>query len=129
MRNKWMLILVALCTLVVSGSAFAHHGAIAYDAANPVTVTGTLTEFQFVNPHVLIWIDVKDPATGKIVKWGGELTSPNHLVRAGWSKNTFKPGDQVTMTGSPSKTGAPSMAIRKIMKDGQPVSLGGDGDN
>ncbi len=91
-------------------------------------MTGTLTEYQFVNPHVLIWIDVKDPATGKIVKWGGELTSPNHLVRAGWSKNTFKPGDQITMTGSPLKTGAPSMAIRKIMKDGQEVSMN-EGDN
>jgi hypothetical protein len=129
MQKKLMLACVAIGVLfLVSGSASAHHGAAAYDASKPVSVTGTVTDFQFVNPHVLISMDVKDPATGKIEKWAGELTSPNRLARAGWTKSMFKPGDVLTMTGSPLRSGAPAMAIRKIVKDGQEVSMGG-GDN
>ncbi len=130
MRNKVTLSLIAFGILfVVSGSAFAHHGAAAYDSSKMVTVTGTVTDFQFVNPHVLIIIDAKDPSTGKIEKWEGELTSPNHLARAGWTKSTIKPGDEVTMTGSALKSGAPAMAIRKVMKDGQQIGLMGGSDN
>jgi hypothetical protein len=130
MRNKVTLSLIGFGILfVVSGSAFAHHGAAAYDSSKMVTVTGTVTDFQFVNPHVLIIIDAKDPSTGKIEKWEGELTSPNHLARAGWTKSTIKPGDEVTMTGSALKSGAPAMAIRKVMKDGQQIGLMGGSDN
>ncbi len=132
MRNRITLSLffVALGMLfVVSGSAFAHHGAAAYDSSKMVTVTGTVTDFQFVNPHVMIAIDAKDPATGKIEKWEGELTSPNHLARAGWTKSTIKVGDQVTMTGSALRSGAPAMAIRKVMRNGQEVGLMGGSDN
>jgi hypothetical protein len=117
----------AIC-LVLSGPAFAHHGAAAYEMSKTVSVTGTVTDFQFVNPHVLIAMDVKD-ASGKVEKWHGELTSPNHLSRAGWTKSTLKPGDQVTLIGGPAKSGSPTMWIRKIMKDGEEVSLGGGGDN
>ena len=130
MRNKVTLSLIAFGILfVVSGSAFAHHGAAAYDSSKMVTVTGTVTDFQFVNPHVLIIMDAKDPSTGKIEKWEGELTSPNHLARAGWTKSTIKPGDEVTITGSALKSGAPAMAIRKVMKDGQQIGLMGGSDN
>jgi hypothetical protein len=114
--------------LVLSGPAFAHHGSAAYDMSKTITVTGTITDFQFVNPHVLISMDVKD-ASGKVDKWEGELTSPNHLARAGWTKSTLKPGDQITLIGGPAKSGTPTMWIRKITKDGQEVSLGGGGDN
>lgn len=129
MRKKLIFSLMALGILfVLSGSVFAHHGSAAYDMSKSVTVTGTITDFQFVNPHVLIAIDVKDPS-GKLEKWQGELTSPNHLARAGWTKSTLKPGDQVTLIGGPAKSGSPTMWIRKITKDGQEVSLGGGGDN
>jgi hypothetical protein len=130
MRNNVRFSLVALSILfVVSGSAFAHHGAAAYDSSKMVTVTGTVADFHFVNPHVLITMDVKDPATGKIEKWEGELTSPNHLARAGWTKSTIKPGDEVTMTGSALRSGAQAMAIRKVMKNGQEIRLMGGSDN
>jgi hypothetical protein len=74
-------------------------------------------------------MDAKDPASGKIEKWEGELTSPNHLARAGWTKSTIRPGDQVTMTGSALRSGAPAMAIRKVMKNGQEIGLMGGSDN
>jgi Family of unknown function (DUF6152) len=129
MHKKFILSLFSLgICLVLSSAAFAHHGAAAYDMSKTVTVTGTVTDFQFVNPHVLIAMDVKD-ASGKVEKWQGELTSPNHLSRAGWTKSTLKPGDQVTLIGGPAKSGSPTMWIRKVMKDGEEVSLGGGGDN
>ncbi len=129
MRNKLILSLISVGALLVpSGPVLAHHGSAAYDMSRTVTVTGTVTDFQFVNPHVLISVDTKDPS-GKVEKWEGELTSPNHLARAGWTKSTLKPGDQVTLTGGPAKSGTPTMWIRKIAKDGQEVSLGGGGDN
>jgi hypothetical protein len=129
MRTKLILSLISLGVLfVLAGPAFAHHGAAAYDMSKSVTVAGTITDFQFVNPHVLIAMDVKDPS-GKVEKWQGELTSPNHLARAGWTKSTLKAGDQITLIGGPAKSGSPTMWIRKITKDGQEVSLGGGGDN
>jgi hypothetical protein len=128
-KKKMMLSLISLGFLfILSARAFAHHGAAAYDMSKSVTVAGTITDFQFVNPHVLISMDVNDPS-GKVEKWQGELTSPNHLARAGWTKSTLKPGDQVSLTGGPAKSGSPTMWIRKITKDGQEVSLGGGGDN
>jgi hypothetical protein len=130
MRNRVTLSFIAFAILfVVSGPAFAHHGAAAYDSSKMVTVTGTVTDFQFINPHVMIAMDVKDPSTGKIEKWEGELTSPNHLERAGWTKSTIKVGDEVTMTGATLKSGAPAMAIRKVMKNGQEIGLMGGSDN
>ena len=129
MRTKSIFSLISLgILLTLSGTAFAHHGSAAYDMSKTVTVTGTVKDFQFVNPHVLIAMDVKD-SSGKVEKWQGELTSPNHLARAGWTKSTLKPGDEVTLTGGPAKSGSPTMWIRKITKDGQEVSLGGGGDN
>jgi len=130
MRNRVTLSFIAFAILfVVSGPAFAHHGAAAYDSSKMVTVTGTVTDFQFINPHVMIAMDVKDPSTGKIEKWEGELTSPNHLERAGWTKSTIKVGDQVTMTGAALKSGALAMAIRKVMKNGQEIGLMAGSDN
>ena len=108
--------------LMLSGSAFAHHGAAAYDNQKVMTITGTVTGFQFVNPHVIISLDSKD-ASGKVEHWSGELTSPNHLTRYGWNKSTLKPGDQVTITGGVSKAGSPTMWINKVMKGGEPLPL------
>jgi hypothetical protein len=108
--------------LLLSGSAFAHHGAAAYDNQKPMTLTGTVTGFQFVNPHAIISLDVKD-ASGKVVNWSGELTSPNHLTRYGWNKGTLKPGDQISITGSTSKAGSPTMWINKVVKGGTALPL------
>jgi hypothetical protein len=129
MRNKLMACFKAATVFsVLSVATFAHHGGAAYDTSKMTTVKGTVTNFEFANPHVIISMDVKDPSTGKIEKWQGELTSPNHLARVGWTKSTFKPGDEVTMSGAALKDGGSAMAIRKIMKNGELVSTGG-GDN
>lgn len=109
----------------LAAPAFAHHGAGVFEPEKKVTVEGTVTDFQFVNPHVLVYITAKG-ADGKEVQWGGELTSPNRLARderaVKWHKNILKPGDHITMTGHPARNGAPAMDILKIV-DGQGTVL------
>ena len=120
---------LAIAVLAVTGTAFAHHGAAAYDMGKAVTVKGTVSDFQFINPHVLITIDVKGD-DGVVQKWQGELTSPNHLARAGWTKSTIKIGDTITLMGAGAKSGSSTIWIRKIVgSNGEEIKLGGTADN
>jgi hypothetical protein len=108
MNSKRMVsfaLLVGLMT--VESVAFAHHGTANYDTSKTVTVKGAVSDFQFINPHVIIALDGKDE-DGKLQKWQGELTSPNHLMRAGWTKSSIKLGDTITISGYPSKSGRKS---------------------
>jgi hypothetical protein len=119
-RGFALLIGVLAATQVV-----AHHGAGVFEPEKKVTVVGTVTDFQFVNPHVLVYMTVKGD-DGKDVQWGGELTSPNRLARDAravkWHKSILKPGDRITITGHPARNGAPMMDILKIV-DGQGTVL------
>ena len=125
MKNSVMLFALAASFLLAQRLVLAHHGSAGYNNKDLVTVTGTATEFQFVNPHCIISINVKD-AKGQVQKWQGELTSPNHLVRAGWTAQTFKPGEEVTLTGFRAKTGANSMWITKVvLGNGEEMKTGG----
>jgi len=93
---------------------WAHHGASEYDMTKIVTLHGTVTELQFVNPHTLLAFTVKDDS-GKVAEWQGELPSPNLLARRGWSRSTLKPGDQVTVIGAPAKNGEKGMQVKKLV--------------
>jgi Family of unknown function (DUF6152) len=116
-------LLAGLMTL--ASVAFAHHGTANYDTSKTVTVKGAVTDFQFINPHVLISMDGKDE-TGKTEKWQGELTSPNRLSRAGWTKSSVKPGDIITISGYPSKSGSPEIWIQKVtLASGEDLPTGG----
>jgi hypothetical protein len=110
--------LVLAAALLAAAPALAHHGAGVFEPEKKVTVEGTVTDFQFVNPHVLVYLTVKGD-NGKDVQWGGELTSPNRLARddraVKWSKEILKPGDRITVTGHPARNGAPMMDILKIV--------------
>jgi hypothetical protein len=115
---------LSVAVLLVTGVAFAHHGAASYDMEKKVTIKGTVTDFQFINPHVLIGVESKDPS-GAVQKWQGELTSPNRLTRAGWTKSSLKVGDQITLVGSPAKSGATNIWISKVMgPTGEEMNLG-----
>jgi hypothetical protein len=109
---------VAAILLVVAAPALAHHGQAGYAVTEPHTVKGTVADFQFVNPHCIVTVDVKDEK-GETQKWQGELTSPNHLLRAGWNAHTLKPGDQIEISGWRAKSGANSMWITKTILNGQ----------
>jgi hypothetical protein len=125
MRNRF-LGFAALCVavLAISAAVPAHHGTASYDTSKTVTVKGTVTDFQFTNPHVLLFLDAKDDK-GNVQKWQGELTSPNHLERAGWTRTSIKAGDTLTISGFAAKSGATSMWIMKVMlADGTPLNPG-----
>jgi hypothetical protein len=120
------LTIAALTVVFLTNSLplLAHHGTASYDTSKTVTVKGTVTDFQFMNPHVLLFLDGKDD-NGNVQKWQGELTSPNHLERAGWTRTSLKPGDQITISGFPAKSGANSMWISKVLQaDGTPLNPG-----
>jgi hypothetical protein len=124
MRAK-LLVLVAsfVAFLAVSGPMFAHHGTAAYDTKNIVTVKGTMTDFLFINPHVQLHFDVKNDK-GEVEKWQAELTAPNKLTRAGWTKHTLKPGDSITASGYVDKGDGHTMWINKLLgPDGEDLHL------
>jgi len=116
MRNRWTVLSVAAVLLLsIAGSAFAHHGFQSwFDMSRSVTVKGTVTAFDWTNPHAYIYLDVKDEK-GAVVKWSAELGAVAMLSRAGWKKDTVKPGDEITMTGNPGKDGKPIMHLDKVV--------------
>jgi hypothetical protein len=124
MKNRLMLLTLAASVLLVPSLVLAHHGQAAYDITQIVTIKGTVTNFKFSNPHCIVSLDVKDDKNQK-QEWEGELTSPNHLVRAGWTAQTFKPGDEITLSGFRAKSGAHSMWITKaVMANGEELKMG-----
>lgn len=104
----------AVLSLMISGSTWAHHGEANYDTTKVVSVKGTVTDFEFINPHVQVSIDVKG-ADGNVEHWICEATSPNMLVREGWDKNTMKQGDVITASGYRAKNGSTTLRLKKIL--------------
>jgi hypothetical protein len=125
-------LIAAALVLAFIAPAFAHHSPAAFEATKTVTLVGTVKEFRWQNPHT--WIEVMVPnEKGEQVLWNVELTSPTYLVRAGWKSNTLKPGDKVTVTGRPLKSGEIGSAIftSVTLADGRtlgerPPRLGGE---
>lgn len=105
--------------LAITHAAFAHHGLAAYDMSKSVTIKGVVTDFSFINPHTAIYLDVKDDkdSTGK---WLVEADSPNNLARAGWTRNTIKPGQEISVVGNQMKDGSKILRLQKIiLSDGK----------
>jgi Family of unknown function (DUF6152) len=94
------------CVVVVCGPARAHHGNSAYDEAHWISISGTVTEFVWANPHCQIFLDVKADK-GAAVNWAIESQSPGILRRNNWTRASVKAGDQITITLAPAKNGAP----------------------
>lgn len=96
---------IAIAVLLAATPAWAHHSFTMFDSTKMVTLTGTIKEFQWTNPHTFTWIDVPN-ASGVVETWALEGMSPNYLGRRGWTKNTLKPGDKVTIVINPLKDGS-----------------------
>ena len=105
---------LAIALLIVSAPVFAHHGASAYETKKLTTLKGTVTDFQFMNPHSEIFFEVKN-ADGKVEKWSAEAASMVTMSRLGWSRNLFKAGDQITVVGNRAKNGSPTMRLSKVV--------------
>lgn len=100
--------------LTISAPALAHHGGSDYDQEHPVTLKGTVKEFDWNNPHCQIFLDVKDDR-GKVVSWSIETYAPAVMKRAGWNRDTLHAGDEVALTVVPSKRGNPVGMVRKVV--------------
>ncbi|HTC64551.1 MAG TPA: DUF6152 family protein [Candidatus Saccharimonadales bacterium] len=92
--------------LAVSVPIFAHHGGAAYETDKSVIVKGTVTEYIWSNPHVFVKVDVKDDK-GNVAHWIVEAQNPVSMMAIGWSKNTFKLGDEVEIDAMPARNGNP----------------------
>ena len=115
MKNLAIFLAITFAALFVSAPVLAHHGETNYDTEKLVSVKATVTEFQFINPHVQIFLDATNDK-GEIEKWTCEARSPAMLVRNGdWDKNTLKPGDVITAIGFQSKNGAKILRLKKIV--------------
>jgi hypothetical protein len=114
MNVRLMAVLVTCGWLAMAGSPSAHHSTAMYDSQNPVTITGVVKKFEWTNPHAFVYLEVKDEKTGKIVEWEVEMMSLNHLRGYGWTSKTVKPGDSLSATGAPAKSGAPSMIANRM---------------
>src|SRR6266853_3241141 len=128
MRKKiiaWLLACIAV--LGMSQSVLAHHGRASYDDTKVFTLMGTVSSFQFLNPHAQLFLDVKDDK-GNIEKWVGEGTSPNMLVREGWDRKTIKPGDRISVTGHAARNGTNNIRIEKVvLPNGKELTFEGPG--
>lgn len=107
MRHKvGTLSQVVVFVLAFSAPLFAHHGTASYEQDKRIMVTGMVTEFVWANPHVFVKLEAKDDS-GNIVHWNIEAWNPITQSNRGWSKNMFKPGDEVEVEVRPVKNGQP----------------------
>jgi len=116
MKLKLVTFLVLVAGLVMAEvPLFAHHGTgVAYETEKTITLTGTVTEWIWANPHCGLLFDVTDDK-GQVVHWGAELSNPHSLSLAGFSKDVLKPGDKITISGNPARSGAPRLNFDRLM--------------
>src|SRR5688572_8941095 len=111
---------VVTCLLAVSVPLIAHHS-INWAEKEATTLTGKLVEFKFINPHVMLYIEVTD-AKGAVQKWTVEGTGPARLRRAGWDNDTLKPGITLSVVGGKARDGRLLINARKFIVDGKEIN-------
>jgi hypothetical protein len=117
-RNLLAATGIGLWLLLAPFASFAHHGGAAYDMAKITTLKGTITDFEFINPHVEVYFEVKDDK-GNVEKWNGEASNTLALHRHGWTSKSLSVGQTVTFSGNRAKNGSNVMRLQKIvLEDG-----------
>jgi hypothetical protein len=117
MRRRASLLLLTLGAIASAGTALAHHSfAVFFDTEKVVAVDGVVTDFRFSNPHGLIRLNVttKD---GSTETWTAETNSPSILVRRGWTRDSLKQGDRVTVQGWPARNGSHYLRMQKVTRE------------
>ena len=115
MKKLGLCLTILFAALLISAPIFAHHGETNYDTDKLVSVKATVTDFQFINPHVQIYLEAKNDK-GEMEKWTCEARSPAMLVRnGGWDKTTLKTGDVITATGFRAKNGTNILRLKEIV--------------
>jgi hypothetical protein len=120
---------LGLIALLPDVPVFAHHSfAAQYDAKEPITLTGTITKVEIVNPHAWIYVDVKN-AHGKAENWACEAGAPNAMMRRGWKRDSLKVGDVVHVDGYRAKNGATTLKVRSVTFPNGRTVFAGSSDN
>jgi hypothetical protein len=126
-RNTSMAIW--LCVLLASMSARAHHSfSSVFDSKKPITLTGPVTKIEWANPHIHVYIDVKDE-TGQVINWAIEMGSPNFLIRLGWTRDAMKVGDVVTIEGHLARDGSRLANARTVLLAGKKMFAASNQNN
>lgn len=130
MKTYSLAATLAIALWVTQAAPHAHHAFSAeFDAAKPITLTGTVAKVAWTNPHAHIHIDVADRG-GKVTTWDFELGSPNALMRRGWSRTSLKPGVQITVNGYLAKDGSSLANARSItLGDGRELFAGSSNES
>jgi uncharacterized protein DUF6152 len=103
-----LLVAAAAISLLTTAPVGAHHSfAAEFDASKPFKLSGVVTKVEWQNPHTIFYLDITDEQTKKVTNWSFEMGSPNGLMRNGWTRNTLKVGDVVTVEGSLARDGSP----------------------
>lgn len=119
------LLALAAGLLILSGPLSAHHSSAIFEAGKRIEMTGTVTEWFWANPHCLLSLDVTG-ANGQVVRWVVETQAPPNIIPYGWSKQSFKPGDSVTITVEPARNGRPiGRLLQAVLPDGKTLVAGG----
>ena len=114
--------LLAAAAASVSFPAFAHHSFAMFDREKEVTLTGTVREFQWTNPHAFIEVDVPGENGSGAEKWSVEMNSPNNLTRQGWKSSMLKAGDKVSVTINPLRDGKKGgLFVSVVLPDGKVI--------
>ncbi|HTR46655.1 MAG TPA: DUF6152 family protein [Verrucomicrobiae bacterium] len=127
MKTRLGVLLAVLAYFAISIPAFAHHGNARYDLDKTITLSGTVTGFDWGNPHCLVHMDVK-AGSGELQHWTLELSSPFSLTHAGWTKDSLMAGDSLVAETHPAKNGLPlgisatSRSVMKFVVNGKPIS-------
>ncbi len=130
MRQRRMVAFFAAASvMLMAARVFAHHSfAAEFDSNKPIVLTGAVTKVEWTNPHAHFYVDVKDPS-GTVVNWNFELNGPNGLLRRGWTRNSLKLGDVVTVDGFLAKDGSHYVnAVTVKLSDGRKMFAGSSGD-
>jgi len=115
MKKNAIVRLLGVGLLAVAGSAFAHHSFNAeFDNNKPKNLSGIVTKVEWSNPHVWIYLNVKDEATGEVVNWGAELGPPHGLQRNGWRRDTLQIGSQISVEGFLARNGSNRVNARNV---------------
>jgi len=129
MKSKLMVGLSGtVAFLMLSSLLLAHHSVTWAERGRETKVTGTVVEFNFTNPHIIMIVTGKIEGDPKSIvqRWTVETTAPARAIRAGWTKSTFKAGDEITVIGARSKDGKPLMDSNKFIVNGKEVTADRD---